>query len=414
MATMPGKFTPQAQIQAIQSANTGRVADIFVENGAHVRAGQPLLRLDSEVDRMASHMRKLSQSLKDLQQERLAGQLNIGLSMNTGGSSNPYLGALEQRVSTLDKKRYHHQLMRAKAKLKEAFAVRDAAQATLKTIQSRERLAGHQVSNARPLAVKGAISRYRFNQLRDHAMKLSGKLAAQHQKVRKARHAVREARSALAETRAAYRADLVHDLEKAISRSFDLARQRKAARARFKGNVIRSPVSGWVQGLQVVSPGQVVRAGQTIATVVPESTTMLVQGDLPSNDVGFVEAGQSVKIHVTAYPFAQYGSIPGEIVWISPTAESNTTVTARPPGEDHSSPRPATGTPIGGHGGRSAMLYYRVRVRPARDYLWINGHKARMQPGMVVSIDIKTGHRRIIEFFLDPIFKYFHSGLSVR
>ncbi|MHB8816119.1 MAG: HlyD family efflux transporter periplasmic adaptor subunit [Steroidobacteraceae bacterium] len=59
----------------------------------------------------------------------------------------------------------------------------------------------------------------------------------------------------------------------------------------------------------------------------------MVEVDLPAEDAGFIKLGQKTEIKVTAYPFEQYGSIRGKVLWISPTADSNSDLTSPPEGE---------------------------------------------------------------------------------
>jgi len=58
--------------------------------------------------------------------------------------------------------------------------------------------------------------------------------------------------------------------------------------------------------------------------------------------------------------------------------------------------------------------YYRVHVQPKQGWLLVDGTKHPMSAGMTVTVDIRTGQRRVLDFFLDPVLKYISSGLRVR
>jgi hemolysin D len=60
------------------------------------------------------------------------------------------------------------------------------------------------------------------------------------------------------------------------------------------------------------------------------------------------------------------------------------------------------------------VLYYRVKIVPARNWLNVQGQHQAMRAGMTASIDIETGQRRVLDFFLDPIIKYVQNGITVR
>ena len=44
----------------------------------------------------------------------------------------------------------------------------------------------------------------------------------------------------------------------------------------------------------------------------------------------------------------------------------------------------------------------------------MDGKEVSIAPGMSVSAEVKTGNRRIIEFFLEPIVKYAEESLKLR
>lgn len=63
--------------------------------------------------------------------------------------------------------------------------------------------------------------------------------------------------------------------------------------------------------------------------------------------------------------------------------------------------------------GRKSLLYD-VYIIPTTPYLIVDGHREPLTSGMSLSAEIKVGKRRIIEFFIYPLIKYWHEGMSVR
>jgi hemolysin D len=47
-------------------------------------------------------------------------------------------------------------------------------------------------------------------------------------------------------------------------------------------------------------------------------------------------------------------------------------------------------------------------------HLLCNGLKLKLQPGMEVTVEIKTGKRRLIKFFLSPVLRYGNVSLRER
>ncbi len=82
--------------------------------------------------------------------------------------------------------------------------------------------------------------------------------------------------------------------------------------------VIVSPVAGKVTLTSFRSENQVIRAGETLATVIPDSPTDIVaRAIIPVSGFGKIETGQSVNIKLSGFPYMQYGVLKGKIFSVS-------------------------------------------------------------------------------------------------
>jgi hemolysin D len=59
-------------------------------------------------------------------------------------------------------------------------------------------------------------------------------------------------------------------------------------------------------------------------------------------------------------------------------------------------------------------LVYPAKVSLARSVIQVDGKPVKLSPGMAVSAEIKTGTRRLIEFFLSPLLKTGQESLRER
>ncbi len=55
-----------------------------------------------------------------------------------------------------------------------------------------------------------------------------------------------------------------------------------------------------------------------------------------------------------------------------------------------------------------------IRVRLGSDRMRIDGREVRLTPGMAVTVEVKTGKRRLIEFLLSPLLRYRDESLRER
>ena len=82
---------------------------------------------------------------------------------------------------------------------------------------------------------------------------------------------------------------------------------------------VLAPISGEVVE-RLVSPGQVVQAGQTQAFTISDLSTVWVLANVYQTDLAFVQSGQDVVVQTDAYP----GSFHGRISYVSPAVDPNT------------------------------------------------------------------------------------------
>jgi hemolysin D len=150
----------------------------------------------------------------------------------------------------------------------------------------------------------------------------------------------------------------------------------------------------------------VVTPAQSLVTIVPDGTPLILEAALSNEDVGYVRVGQTVEIKVDTFPFQKYGTLKGTLVWISPDAEEK--------GASDSGSQGLNGKPSADPKAGKQAYTYKVHVKPDKPAFVVDGKPAPLQAGMTVQADIVTDHRRIIEFFLSPVVKYLDEGLKVR
>ena len=326
---------------------------------------------------------------------------------------------LEATLARADLAEERARLMADHAAVTEAQAQWRSAQGRETTAVLRARLDQRLVREASPLVPEGALSGSHYAQLLDEALRAQGKAHRARRRVHARKAALTAAQATTRKDQAKFTDTLLQNLEQTLGQTYSLRRKVVHAYRHYAANWLRAPLTGIVQSLKVATVGTVVQPGETLATIEPPIKALTVTADVPSRDIGFIHVGDTTHIKVSSYPFEQYGMIPGRVTWISPTAATTNTVAAPPAGENPqatSTPAPAASPTSHGHSGslNPPTLYYRLHVQPLKDTLWVQGHKRTMQPGMTVTVDIHTGQRRVIDFFLDPIVKYLHNGVEER
>ncbi len=129
---------------------------------------------------------------------------------------------------------------------------------------------------------------------------------------------------------------------------------------------------------------------------------------VPNRDIGFVHAGQEAEIKVDTFNFTRYGLLHGQVISVSPDAI---------PRDKPQDRRATNGGPperrqrIEGQPGTDLQ---RARSRSTERRCRSTAGWSISSPGMAVTVEIKTGSRRIISYLLSPIAKYTHDTLHER
>jgi len=200
------------------------------------------------------------------------------------------------------------------------------------------------------------------------------------------REALLEAEASLAESEAQAQKLWSEELTKASSELAEVQESMKKLADRVERLVVRAPTRGQVQHVLHRSPGEVVRAGETIARIVPLGDPLVAEVYVKPDDIAAVKVNDKAELKVTAYDFSKYGKIKGEVTAISPTTTEN---------EDKRS-------------------YYKAIIRfdPGRSDRYTA--EWRLQAGMTVDAEIISGSKSLLQYLLKPIYRGIDAAFSER
>ena len=119
-------------------------------------------------------------------------------------------------------------------------------------------------------------------------------------------------------------------------------------------------------------------ASQELATVIPADEEIQMFCYVKNMDIADVRVGTETEIKLEAYPYNKFGTVKGKVVYISPTSFTN----------------------------EQMGSVYLVKIKLTDD----NGIDIR--PGLSGTVEIKTGQRTVMDYFLSPIMKGFGDSLK--
>ena len=202
---------------------------------------------------------------------------------------------------------------------------------------------------------------------------------------------------------------LLGDLAKAEGQANEHRAEVVKAAQRRQLQTLTAPVDGTVQQLAVHTVGGVVTPAQALLVVVPAESHLEIEAMVPNRDIGFVHDGKSAEIKVDTFNFTRYGLLHGEVLSVSQDAITRD----RPQDKSGAGAQPG-GDADTSSGPKGQELVYAARVSLDRTQMQIEGRSADLSPGMSVTVEIKTGSRRIISYLLSPLMRYKQEVLRER
>ncbi|MDE5454258.1 HlyD family type I secretion periplasmic adaptor subunit [Bradyrhizobium sp. CSA112] len=413
IATAQGKIVPTGRTKTIQPLEAGTVTAIRVRDGDKVREGDVLLEIDRTIS-TAERNRVGHELLRArLDVARLAA-LRAGLATNTAGDFAPppqaptyevlrtraaMLAQAEQqaaKILSLDQ-----QIAQKAAEADEIAALIDKVEASLpfvaETAEVRQKLLKMEFGNR----LAFLDSQLKLSEQR-HDLIVQRRRLVETAAAKAALEASRE------QTRAEYARGVMTDLAEAEQKVAQLGEDIVKAERKMSDQMLRAPVDGTVQQLAIHTVGGVVTPAQQLMAIVPADSKLEAEAMVPNRDIGFVVPGQPAEIKIDTFNFTKYGMLHGEVINVSQDAITREKPADRTGGATQRAALSDTSEPQG------QELVYSARVSLDRTQMQIEDKTVSLAPGMAVTVEIKTGQRRVIEYLLSPLLRYRHEAARER
>lgn len=148
---------------------------------------------------------------------------------------------------------------------------------------------------------------------------------------------------------------------------------------------ITSPIDGVVSST-LVTEGQPVDSGQTLASIIPSHSTLTARLLVPSKSIGFIEKGNPVSLRYQAFPYQQFGQHKGYVQAISmvPVMIRDTKFNSSKASQNEEA-------------------LYIVDVALENQFILARGEKMPLMAGMVVEADIKYAKLPLYMWMFEPL-----------
>lgn len=386
VATAQGKIIPSGYSKIIQPYETGVIAAIHVQDGQAVKQGDLLIELDATLNRADQDRASHEQRAAKVEAARLRALIRGQATFDAPADADQSYVVLQQQLLRDQLVEYQAKVAAAQHLVGQRQAVLDQTSENILRLEATVPMEVERAEAYKKLLEHEAVTKMDFLQAEGQRIDKTQELAAQKKKLGQDRAALAEAeqhyRAMVSEFHQSKQAEL-SVLETKVA---SLAQEVTKAGQKAGLQRLMSPIDGVVQQLAVHTVGGVVTPAQQLLIVVSGEHPVEVEAHVENKDVGFVKEGQSVEIKVETFPFTLYGTIPGHVVTVS----------------DDAAPIEKIG------------LVYPTRVSMDRSTIDVGGKQVNLSPGMAVTVEMKTGQRRIIEYLLSPLLKSMTESLRER
>jgi hemolysin D len=391
VATAVGKIIPNDRTKVIQPMETALVKAIHVRDGQEVAPGQVLIELDATTTTADSERLRneaLTARLEALRAKTLLASLANGAAPRLAPLDGVDAARLqaEQGQANGQFEEYQARRLQWQAEIARRQAELQATQEQVAKLEQTLPIARQRARDYQKLVKENFISQHGYLEREQARIEHEQDLASSRAKVAEIRWALAEAKQQRATLSAETRRQLLDQHNLASQRAASLEQEQVKADQRNRMMRLTAPVGGTVQQLAVHTVGGVVTPAQPLMVIVPRDNVLEVEAMLLNKDIGFVNPGQDAEVKLETFPFTKYGTIHGTVAHVSSDAIQDDRL----------------------------GLAYLTRVNLARDTIQVENKGVRLSPGMAVTIEVKTGTRRVIEYFLAPLVQYTDESLRER
>jgi HlyD family secretion protein len=380
---VPGNLVVQSNVKTIQHPTGGVVAEIKVANGAHVAAGDLLLRLDAtqaqtslqivskQLDEVRARIARLTAERDGLSQP----EFPPALMARAGEDSIRSLLASETSLfkARSDGRKSQKDVLQSKIGQLGQEVLGQEAQVDSKAKQL-ELIAGELVG-VKDLYDKRLVPLTRLTTLQRETARIEGERGQLISSIAETQSKVGETQLQIARLDQDFRTEVVKELGETQGKEAELVERGVAARDLLERIEMRAPTSGVIHKLSTHTIGGVVRPGDVIMEVVPDADDLLVEARLQPQDIDQVRAGQKAFVRFSAFNQRVTPQLTGTVSLVSADTSRDQQTNAS---------------------------YFTVRVvLPDDERRRLGG--LQLVPGMPAEVFMQTGSRTMMNYLLKPI-----------
>lgn len=404
IATAPGKIVPTGRTKVIQPMEPGVIHAIRVQDGQKVKTGDVLIEIDTTVSAAERDRLKSDAMQSALDMARLKAALEFDSDEQAHfvppeGATEAQV-ALQKNILASEVDGIHAKLSDLDHQIAQNTGNRDAVVAMVAKLTQTMPFLEKRADALEKLNRKGYGSKLEYLKTQQDLVEHQQELQVQKGRLAEAEEAIASHKSQRQQAEDDYRRTTMKDLAEAEQKSTSLNEQLLQAAQKYRLQTLTAPVDGTVQQLAIHTEGGVVTPAQMLMSIVPTDSHLEIEAMVSNRDIGFVHAGEDAEIKIDTFNFTRYGLLHGKVQSVSQDA-----IERQKPAEK-TGEKPQSGDEGESSEPEGQELVYAARISLDKTQMRIDDRLVNLGPGMAVTIEIKTGSRRVIEYLLSPLMRH--------
>lgn len=375
-----GRIISSLQNQMVQSAEGGVILRRYVSENSEVKSGDILFEIDpvdaaSELNRLSQ--RKAAMEIKEARLEAEIAGKEFALSADLRAQS-PMVASTEENLFAARRAELAGALAVLEQKKNQREQDLRGAQTNRRTSKSTMELLQREISVLEPMVRENIAPETRLLELQRELENARGQFETAGVAIEQAQSGIAEISNEIDNRRDAYVLEAMDQLSAVVSEKSELLEALPLLEERVSRTIIRAPMDGIVNQLNYRTTGGYVKPGDVVLELVPTGDDLVIAAEIDPKDISNIRPDDKVRIRLSAYDSAKYGTIDGRVVRISPDALT----------------READGS-----------TYYQVDVAIEGTLDLGDGTTVTYKPGMTATVDVLSGKRTVLEYIWQPVAK---------
>jgi membrane fusion protein, type I secretion system len=377
-----GTLVVSGNVKKIQHPSGGTVAEILVEEGDTVKAGDVLVRLDPTM--AAANRGIVTKGVYEslAQKTRLEAERSGATTLDFPKALTDHADLPEaEEIIRIETNAFEAgvaaragQKDQLRKKINELEQQLVGLHAQEDAVKRQIALAKDEVEGLRTLRGQDLVSTARITEAESRAAQLDGQLGQIIASIAQTGAEIAGAELQIIQVEQDARSKASEQLADNTSRLNELIERKIAADDQFEKQTIVAPISGTVYQLAVHTIGGVINPGEEIMLIVPQSDQLVVEAQISPAQIDRVHADQEAILRFTSFGSRETPEYKGNVVTVSPDLITDQ---------------------------RTGVSYYKARITMPQDALDDLG--ARFVPGMPVEVFIVTGDRTVLSYLTKPL-----------